>query len=113
MVMKDVADAVGMPTTWDRENLHKIIISFEKKNPGMIQYTVKEAKDDFRSQGGNKQKFGEVNKSAKGRVLLELPEELHLQLEECLPSVFRSKQHLAWFIKNFPSLLIPEKFWYE
>lgn len=108
--MKDVADAVGLPTTWDRENLHKIITRFEKKNPGMIQYTVKEAKADFFSQGGAKREYGEVNKSAHGRVLLELPEELYFQLEKSLPSLFRSKRHLAWFIKNFSGLLVPEKY---
>lgn len=107
---KDIADAVGLPTQWDKENLTKIIQRFERKNPGMIAYTIQEAKKDYQSQGGNKAKFGEVNKHAQGRIILELPEELHHQLEKSLPSLFRSKKHLAWFVKHFKNLLIPERY---
>ncbi len=77
---KDIADAVGLPTAWDKDNLARIINRFEKKNPGMIMHTVKEAKDQYKAVGGRRQEFGEVNKQAHGRVMLELPVELKKEL---------------------------------
>src|SRR5688572_5416829 len=105
---KTLGEAIGLPDDVDKENIRKIILKYDKKHPGYIQHAISEAKADF--AGTDKAKFGEVNKSAHGRVLFELPEELHANLETYIPTLFREKTHLRWFIKHFKELLIPEKY---
>lgn len=108
--LKTLGDAIGMPDDIDKERIRKIILKYEKKYPGQITYTRDVAKRDFQDQGGRKARFGEVNKQAHGRVLFELPEELHRQLEEYIPTLFRETKHFQWFCRNFKELLIVEKY---
>ena len=107
---KTLGDAVGMPDDIDKERIRRIILNYEKKHPGWIAHARDEAKRDFFQQGGMKQKFGEVNKQAGGRVVFELPEGLHQQLEEYIPTLFREKKHFQWFVKNFKELMVPESY---
>lgn len=107
---KSLGDAVGMPDSVDKERIRKILLAYEKKYPGQITYTRDVAKGDFGAQGGKKAEFGLVNKGASGRVIFELPEELHHQLEEYIPTLFRDKKHFRWFVKNFKELMIPERY---
>lgn len=106
----DLADMVGLPTQNDKEKIQRLILRYERNHPGYILHGIQEVRREHFEQGGRKQKYGEVNKSAQGRILLELPEDLGKQITDVAPFVFKDKKHLRWFIKNFPELLIPEKY---
>lgn len=107
---KSMADIIGMPDEVDKDYIRKLIMKYEKKHPGYIMSARNEAKKEYEAQGGRKQKFGEVNKSAHGRLIFELPEELHMQIERAYPTMFRDTKHFHWFVKNFKELLVPEKY---
>lgn len=112
---KDLADAIGMPDNIDKENIQKIILKFEKKNPGYIlnaRNLAREGLDDpiYGTTQDSRSKSG---KSLAGgssmRLQLELPEELYNAIEAYIPTIFREKKHYHWFLKNFPELLVPQK----
>ncbi len=111
--MKDIADVLDAPTVQDRDRIKRIILDYEKKNPGQIMYTVMQAKQDQRDNSTvslDMTKHGLVNKQAGRRHLLELPEPLVTRIQRSYPTMFSSRKHLAWFIKQFPQLLLPEKY---
>lgn len=111
---KTLGDAVGMPDDTDKENIRKIILKYEKKNPGEIKRILDFAK--VHSLAAQNQ-YGLISEQSKKgisssgiRYLLELPPKLHEQIEEYIPTIFRDKKHFRWFCKNFKELLIPEKY---
>lgn len=108
---KDLAELVGLPTPQDKERIQQVILRYEYKFPGRIQKARDDAREEHRAAGlhGDKAKFGVVNKAAHGRLAMELPEDLGARITKIAPLVFKDKTHLHWFIKNFPELLIPEK----
>jgi hypothetical protein len=108
--LKGVADAVGLPDQQDKERIQRYLARYDKAHPGEIQFHISMAREHFRAAGGAKQKYGLVNKAASGRTLFELPNEVGQWLEAAYPLMFRSKEHTAWFAKNFPELLIPERY---
>lgn len=107
-----LAEMKGLPTQQDKERIQRILLRYEKKYPGRILHTVREAQSEHRAEGNEtaKAKYGVVNQQAHGRVLFELPEDLGNQIIEVAPFVFKNKKHLAWFAKNFKELLIPAKY---
>lgn len=107
---KTMADVVGLPDEQDRQRIQRYLLRYEKAHPGEIQFHINMAREHFRAAGGDKQKFGVTNKQAHGRTLFELPNEVGQWLEAAYPLMFRSKEHTAWFAKNFPELLIPERY---
>jgi hypothetical protein len=107
---KSMADVVGLPDEQDKLRIQRYLYRYEREHPGEIAFHINMARSHFRDAGGDKQKFGLVNKQAAGRTLFELPNELGQWLEAAYPLMFRSKAHTAWFAKNFPELLIPEAY---
>lgn len=107
---KTMADAVGLPDAEDKKRIQRYLLQYEKKHPNEIGAILAIARQNFRDQGGDVAKFGLVNKQAHGRTLFELPEELGQWMEQAYPLMFKEKKHTAWFCKNFPELLIPEKY---
>lgn len=107
---KTLGDALGMPTDYDKERIRRIILRYERKYPGRLEQTIRVSRADHEAQGGRVAEFSEVNKAAHGRVVLELPEELHSKIEHLIPTIFSEKKHFHWFIKNFPELVIPRKY---
>ena len=108
---QDIGDAIGMPDKQDKEHIEKILLAYDKKHPGEIQYHRDFARKE--SMAGTN-KFGLVSGSkefgATGvRYIFELPPEVHAKIEEYIPTIFRSKKHFAWFCKEFKYLMIPEK----
>lgn len=110
---KDVGDAVGMPDDIDKQRIERMIAKFEQKNPGYLLSLRNYARDN--SVAGTNE-YGLVSASKgrgissdSGRYMMELPEELHKQIEEYIPTMWRSKKHLAWFCKHFKYLMIPSK----
>lgn len=108
----DLAEIVGLPTEQDKERIRRVILRYEKKHPGYILAAIEQARAEHRADGlgTRKAEYGEVNKAAGGRVLFELPVELGEQITNIAPFVFKNKQHLRWFVKNFRELLIPPKY---
>lgn len=109
----DVADAIGMPDDEDYRNLVRIIQRYNRTHPGVLDYTIKTARDEFQ-QGiyANRlvwQGDAVVGKQNNIVYAFELPVELGRAIEEVFPSMFRSKKHLRWFRKNFPRLTISGK----
>jgi len=105
---KSVADIVGMPDDADKENIRNILKNYDRKNPGFLAHTISEAKED--QKNNSLTDFGITNKQAGGRIVLELPEEVHRLIQEAYPLIFSDKKHFRWFTKNFRELLIPEKY---
>ena len=114
---KDLADAVGMPDEVDKQNIRKIILKYDKEHPGYIMHAKNSAREELADT-----KFGTTtdSRSKSGlsvggagsnmRLHLEIPEELYHNIEAYIPTIFREKKHYHWFLKNFPELLIPDKF---
>lgn len=107
---KSMADVVGLPDEEDKQRIRRYLERYEKQHPGEIAFCIGAARAHFRQAGGDKQKFGVVNRQAQGRTLFELPVELGRWLEQAYPLMFKAKEHTGWFARNFPELLIPEKF---
>lgn len=107
---QSMADVVGLPDKQDKERIQKYLVQYEKQFPGEIGSIVYLAREDFRKQGGRVAEWGEVNKAARGRTLFELPERLGQWMEQAYPLMFKDKKHTAWFAKNFPELLLPNKY---
>ena len=97
--MKDV---VGMPDDWDKRNIQTIINNYHSKHPQDIPRAIAQGRE-LAGMGPNARP--KENK-VMGTPVLELPAELHLTIEAAYPTMFRAKDHLAWFKKNFKSLLL-------
>lgn len=107
---KSLGDAVGLPDELDKEFIRKLITKYDKKYPGFIKAARDEARAQHAAAGGDTAKFSEVNSDARGRLLFELPEELHHNIEQSYPLMFSNKKHFRWFCKNFKELMIPDKY---
>lgn len=111
---KDLGSLIGMPDDEDKANIRRIILKYEKQYPGRVQHSIAEARKELeQSTGGIWNKFsdhGVVEQETYRARILELPEGLHQRIEKYMPSIFRDRKHLAWFIKNFPELLVPKKY---
>jgi hypothetical protein len=104
-----MGDVVGLPDDEDKARIQRYLIRYEQAHPGELKAIRNLARAHFQV-GGDKQKFGVVNKEAHGRTLFELPEDLGRWLEQAYPLMFRDKKHTAWFAQNFKELLIPEQY---
>lgn len=106
----DVADAIGMPDEKDYETLLRIIQRYERTHPGELSFVVKTARDEFKAGIYGKRLTWDggaiISKEMNVHYRFELPVGLGRVIEEVFPSMFRSKKHLHWFIKNFPALTI-------
>lgn len=109
-----LGDAIGMPDDEDKQNIRRIINRYEKKHPGEMKTLIEYAQAHsaaFDNEFGLVSGKGGTGVSSNGvRYLMELPPGLHAKLEMYLPTLFREKKHFQWFVKNFPELLIPEKY---
>ncbi len=111
---QDIGDAVGMPDAQDKAHIEKILLAYDKKHPGEIQYHRDFAKNNS-TAGTNEYGLvtgysGKAGISSNGlRYMFELPPEVHAKIEEYIPTIFRSKKHFAWFCKNFKYLMIADK----
>lgn len=90
-------DAVGMPDEWDRQNIQTIINNYHHKHPQDIPRAIKQGREAPDTEKGN---------SVMGKHVLELPAGLYATIEKAYPTMFHDKDHLAWFKKNFKSLLL-------
>lgn len=106
----DIADAIGMPDEQDYEVLADIIRKYERRNPGLIQATLKAGRHDYEQGIHSSSKLWKgdtiVNEDSNMRYVFELPEGLVQAIEAVFPSMFRSKKHFGWFKKQFPKLTI-------
>jgi len=100
-------DIIGMPDEWDRKNLRALILNYEKEFPGKIAAAIKQAREQVALDNT---KFAVASNESNMRHVLELPADLAHRIEQAYPTMFRDKQHLAWFIKNFKAFLIPDKY---
>lgn len=103
--IKSLADAIGLPDKEDKLRIQRYLLKYEKKHPGEIKFHRDMARERLKDP-----KFGLVDSQSARRYLFELPTEIGVWLGQAYPLMFKDKKHLAWFCKNFPELLIPEKF---
>lgn len=129
-------DIVGNPDGWDRKNIETCIKNFcaEKfrkcqvyemecetetcPHPKMISGTTwirlameaTRAQADLEAGAVTFNQFGMKNKEAESRLVTSLPGILYARISDTMPTVFRDKDHLAWFVKNFKGFLVPPKF---
>lgn len=101
---KTLADAVGMPDDEDKRYIQRLLVAYDKKHPGEIQFH----RDAARARQHNE--WNVVDEDSHRRYLMEMPAGLHEKLEAYIPTLFREKKHFAWFCKNFPELMIPKKY---
>lgn len=107
--IKTLGGAIGMPDKEDKEIIRKFLVQYEKAHPGEIQFHRDAAREHI-SATGKDNKFGLIEKDAGRRYMFELPVGVGQFLEKSYPLMFRSKDHFSWFCRNFPELLIPEKY---
>jgi len=103
-----MSSVVGMPDEEDKRIIQKIIINYEDKKPGQITDSILEARQE--NKEGNKNSLNTTNKGSNSRLVLRLPEELAMQLQKYIPTLFRDKKHFEWFVKNFKHLMVPEEY---
>lgn len=112
---KELGDAIDLPDDVDKERIRRMILRYEKKNPGYILNCIQEARAQHQysdTMGKTKKavKYGEVNEGISGRLLFEIPEELYRDIEDAYPVMFKNKKHFRWFVANFKELMIPEEY---
>jgi hypothetical protein len=107
--VKNLGDAIGLPTAGDKEIIRKVLVQYDKANPGMIKFHRDAARARI-AESGKDNKFGLINKESNRRYMMELPVEIGQFLEKSYPLMFTNKKHFAWFCKNFPELLIGEQY---
>lgn len=98
-------DPVGLPDDEDRQNIVNIIRNFEKARPGVIDAFLRQARAEREAQPA----FVLPGKSDVRRRVMTLPTGLFREIEEAYPLMFRNKQHLEWFKKNFSQFLVRDK----
>lgn len=104
--LRTMADVVGMPDSQDKEFIQRLILNYDRAHPGQIKNVRDWAKEHTEGDG----KFNITNKQASGRLIFELPEELHRQIEIHYPTLFSDKKHFRWFCLHFKELMIPERY---
>lgn len=102
---KSLADAIGLPDKQDKERIQQWIIAYDKKYPGQFKFHRDAARERIADP-----KFAVVDPLSARRYLGEFPSPFGQWMGQAYPLMFRDKKHIAWFCKNFPELLIPEKY---
>jgi hypothetical protein len=117
---------VGMPDDWDKKNLTNLINTFKKKTftftdakgvkrstsgAAWIKYEVEDAKRSHQLDGAGTiaNPFGVKSKESDMRITTAMPNELHREISESYPTIFRDKKHHSWFVKNFPEFRIASR----
>ena len=110
-----LADAIGLPDKEDKERIQRWILKYEKENPGEFKFHRDFAKERLKDPT-----FGVVDEvtassgvggaGANRRYLFELPVPFGNWLSQAYPLMFKDKRHTRWFCKNFPELMIPERY---
>lgn len=114
------SDIVGMPDTWDKQNITNLINTFKKtpftfengttmSGAQWIKTEIKDAKkqhqQEFKaSQSDNP--FGVKAKESDTRIGTAIPNVLWDKIQEAYPTMFRDRKHFDWFIKNFPEFRV-------
>ena len=106
---KSLGDAVGLPDAEDKAIIQKYLLSYEREHPGEIQFHRDAARARL-VEAGKDIKFAVMDKNSRRRYMLELPVEIGQWLERVYPLMFTEKTHTQWLYKNFPELLIPERY---
>lgn len=107
--IKTLGSAIGMPDNEDKEIIRRVLVQYEKAHPGEIQFHRDAARARI-VESGKSTEFAVLDKDSSRRYMFELPVEIGMFLEKSYPLMFRDKKHFAWFCKNFPELLIGERF---
>lgn len=95
-------EVIGMPDDWDKRNIQNLIKNYHRKYPSNIPTAIKHG----RELSGYDTRAKLKDNVVLGRHVLELPADLANEIELAYPTMFRDKDHLAWFKKNFQSLLL-------
>lgn len=104
---KSLADVIGLPDEVDKRRIQRYLLKYEKAHPGEIQFHRDAARERLSEEN---KKFAVIDKTSQRRYLFELPEEIGIWLGQAFPLMFKSREHTAWFCKNFKELMIPEKY---
>lgn len=105
MNSKTLADAVGLPDEEDKVRIQHFLKRYEKEHPGEIQFHRDTARARLKDP-----ELGIVDDQSARRYLFELPVEIGNWLGQAYPLMMKDRNHLRWFCRNFPELLIPERF---
>ena len=110
--IKSLGDAIGMPTEADKAFIRKLLVEYDKEHPGQIKAYRDDGKRELEINGtfNGRQKFGVTGKQASMRMIFNLPPGLARAIEAQYPTLFRSKNHFRWFVRNFKELLVPERY---
>lgn len=116
--VKSLADAVGDPDDWDKENLTHLINSFKRRKFSvegqlitgntLIQMCRDEARASHGVGYGNQ--FNLKIKDSDTRAVTAIPQALYEELENTMPTIFREKKHFEWFIRKFPIFMIADRY---
>lgn len=102
-----LGDVVPLPDDEDKERLIKILVRFERRNPGFLIHFRNEARMELQKKRDEIRATGQIpKKNRAGNVRFELPYTLHKQISDAYPLMFTNKKHLHWFMKNFPELVV-------
>lgn len=125
-----------MPDEWDKENLQALIKNFTKEKFRECQVydmdctadtctharTITGAQWIVLSMAASRRDaqleadsittnpYGLKNKESDSRLVTSLPTALYARIGDTMPTIFRDKSHMEWFIKNFKYFLIPSKY---
>lgn len=106
------AGVVGLPDSKDKENIRDLIKAYESVHPGQIRRLVAEEKAEEAENAGplGLNKYLLKNQQSDFRKVLIIPAPLVAELKKSYPTLFSDKAHFAWFVKNFPIFMVPERY---
>lgn len=101
---KNLAEAIGLPDAQDKLRIQLHLRQYEKDHPGELKFHRDAARERLADP-----KLGIVDKQSARRYLFELPVEIGNWLSQAYPTMFKSRDNVRWFARNFRELLIPEE----
>lgn len=93
-------DPIGLPDAKDIDNIKVIIRNHEKAHPGEIAGYVRHAREERQVEALTP--GAKLNEKVASHRVMTLPGALMREVEEAYPLMFRNREHLRWFRKQFP-----------
>ena len=97
---KERAIAVsGKPDQTDRENLVRLFETYDLHTGGRLRKMLTDVRLE---RALNSRDAREENVETAESLAFVMPKDLQEEMEKYWPTIWTNKEHLRWFLKNFP-----------
>jgi hypothetical protein len=98
---KRVEAVDGKPDQSDIDNLTALFSTYDKYTGGLLTRMIK---DNQVERSLNNRAIAEQSVDTAESLSFFLPKDLQEEVEKYWPTLWTNKEHLRWFLKNFPQL---------